>query len=55
MLRENSKPTRSKSALERRVAMGLDTPIEAPNLKDSDIEDLLESESDDEAGQSDED
>jgi hypothetical protein len=45
MLRENTKQARSKSALERRVAMGLETTGPAVQ-KDSDIEELLEEDSD---------
>jgi len=54
MLRENSKPTRTKSALERRVAMGLDTTTGAPMPDDPDLEELLETERDEEISTSDE-
>jgi hypothetical protein len=41
MLKENSDPRRKKSALERRVAMGLDNTVQTPKGKDIDLEEFI--------------
>ena len=52
MLEENTRETRAKSALERRVAMGLDTAAVPRDQERVDLDELLDG--DDESGEQDE-
>jgi len=48
MLNEDSEPDRSESALERRVAMGLDNDVHPPVTEEVDLADFIAGDGDDE-------